>query len=197
MQKFHQGSFAACILGLALPKTIVHPFSSAYLELVVVSAGWAGYSNLRIRIDQISHCRGHHSITFTDSKEPGRDTQRQTILHPQYHCCGPILHICPLQNLQALVFPHKGCNTTPGPSAGHILPELVQLGLGWTLSLQINLECSSVPRLQPRLASCCRRHPIQDGGAGLQGCQRNCTHLPQNNGQTTWSSESTLMRMWL
>ena len=33
MQKFHQGSFAACILGLALPKTIVHPFSSAYLEL--------------------------------------------------------------------------------------------------------------------------------------------------------------------
>ena len=41
------------------------------------------------------------------------------------------------------------------------------------------------------LASSCGLHAIQDDGAGLQGCQRNCTHLPPNTGQTTRPSTST------
>ena len=43
----------------------------------------------------------------------------------------------------------------------------------------------------PQLASYCGPHPIQDDGAGLQGCQRNCTRLPPNTGQTTCPSERT------
>ena len=37
------------------------------------------------------------------------------------------------------------------------------------------------------------QHPIPDNGAGLQGHQRNCTHLPPYTGQTTHPSESTLL----
>ena len=33
------------------------------------------------------------------------------------------------------VFPRKGHNTTPGPSAGHLPPGLMQLTLGWTPNL--------------------------------------------------------------
>ena len=42
---------------------------------------------------------------------------------------------CPLQHPQDPVFPHKWSDTTPGPSAGHLLPGLLQLPLGWTFSL--------------------------------------------------------------
>ena len=41
------------------------------------------------------------------------------------------------------------------------------------------------------LAFCCNLHPIQDDGAGLHGCQRNCTCLPPNTGQITLPSKST------
>ena len=69
---------------------------------------------------------------FVNGEEPGHDPWRGTVLCPQHHCCGPILQICLLQHLQICllqhlqdpVFPHKRCNTTPGPSAGHLPPGL-------------------------------------------------------------------------
>ena len=49
------------------------------------------------------------------------------MLRPQHHYCGQILQIYPLQHPQELVIPHKGHNTTLGPSASHLLPGLLQL----------------------------------------------------------------------
>ena len=43
----------------------------------------------------------------------------------------------------------------------------------------------------PQLALRYGPHPIQDDGAGLKGCQRNCTYLPPNTGETTRPSGST------
>ena len=81
----------------------------------------------------LSGCRGCHGIAFIDSEEP-RHKGRRTVLHPQHHCCGLILQICPLQHPQDPDFPHKRCCATPGPSTGHLPPGLLQLPLGWTLS---------------------------------------------------------------
>ena len=61
----------------------------------------------------------YHGIAFIDGDEPGCYHQWGTVLHPRHHCCGPILQICPLQHPQDPVFPHKGHDTTPFPSAGH------------------------------------------------------------------------------
>ena len=52
------------------------------------------------------------------------------------------------------------------------------------------LLCDPAPPWPP-LASCCSPLPIQDVGAGLQGHQWNCTHLPPNTGQTKRPSLST------
>ena len=68
-----------------------------------------------------------------------RNPRQRTFLHPQDHCCGPILQMFPLKHQQDLVFPHKGRNATPGPSAGHLLPGLLHLTLGWTPSLLTKL----------------------------------------------------------
>ena len=68
----------------------------------------------------VIHCQGYHNLAFVNSEELGRIPQQRTILHPQHHCCGPILQICPLQHPQDLDFPNKRRNTTPGPSAGHL-----------------------------------------------------------------------------
>ena len=51
--------------------------------------------------------------------------------------------------------------------------------------LTIYPNSPSLPPPWPPLASCCSPHPIQDDGASLQGCQKNCTCLPPNTGQTT------------
>ena len=141
------------------------------------------------------------SITFVVCEEPVRNPQWPTLLHPQHHCCDPILQICPLQHLQDLVFPHKGHKASPGPSADHLPPGLLQFALGWTP----NLYCSpprfqsfqifpyNPPPLWLPLASCCGPHLIQGDGAGLQGRQCNCTHLPPNTAQNSSPSASTLL----
>lgn len=134
------------------------------------------------------HWGGRYSITFFNCEEPGRIPQCRTVLCLQHHYRGPILHP------QDPVFPHKGRNTTPGPSIGHLFPVLLQFTLGWTPSLCLN--CCSISRmLQCALFSInpnspiwspssvtstglLLNHQIQDGGAGVQGCQWNCTCLP-------------------
>ena len=47
------------------------------------------------------------------------------------------------------VFPHKGRNTTPGPSTGHLPPGLLQLALGWTPSLCDKRKTSTGFLLRP------------------------------------------------
>ena len=64
----------------------------------------------------------------------------------------------PLHNPQDLVFPHKGHIATLGPSAGQ------------------NALVSHVTPRRPPLASCCSSLPVQEHGAGLQGCQRTELH---------------------
>ena len=68
-------------------------------------------------------------IAFIGGEEPGHNPRRRT-LPPQHQCCGPILQICPLHHPQDLVFPHKRHSATPGPSASHLPPGLLQLLLG-------------------------------------------------------------------
>ena len=132
-------------------------------------------------------------------------------MHPKHHCCGPIMQICPLQHPQDLVFPHKGYKATPGASTGHLPPGLLQPDLGWTRSscdktIALYPEHCSAPCFQytqivpcdppplwPKLSSCCSSHFIQDEGTGLQGRQRNCTHLPPNSGQSMRPSTGTLL----
>ena len=70
----------------------------------------------------------------------------------------------------------------------------VGLLLSWLDSQPLRLNCCSVSRKLPcdpsppwpPLASCWGLH-----GAGLQGEQQSCTHLPRNGGRTTRPSEST------
>ena len=89
------------------------------------------------------------------------------------------------------------------------------LVLGWTPSLCDLIvaeysECCSMPCFQstqiflcqppsswPPLAYCCSPLLIQDDDTGLEGHQRNCTHLPPNTGQTTRPSTSTTSAGWL
>ena len=58
---------------------------------------------------------------------PSSAVRNLTYPAPLSHWCGLILQICPLQHPQDLVFPHRGRKATPGPSAGHLLPGLLQL----------------------------------------------------------------------
>ena len=48
-------------------------------------------------------------------------------------------------------------------------------------SFSIYLKPCEPPPPWPPLASCCNLHPIWRDGAGLQGRQRNCTHLPPHH----------------
>ena len=137
----------------------------------------------------VSHCQGRHSTAFINWEEPWRNPQRLTILHPQHHCCGPILQICPLQHLQNPVFPNVGCNATLGPSTGHSLLDYCKSLLAGLLvfattplqhaSFSIYPNSSMWPPSSMTSSNFLfSPHPIQGNGAGLQGHQQTCNHLP-------------------
>ena len=62
--------------------------------------------------------------------------------------------------------------------AGTVWTKLLQHIHNAAARLQFSqiLPCDPTPTWHP-LACCCGPHPIQNDGAGLQGCQRNCIHL--------------------
>ena len=73
--------------------------------------------------------------------------------------------------------------------------KLLQLIQNAAVRLVFNLPKFS--NVTPSSVTCCSLHPIQDHGAGLQGCQQNCTCLPPNAVQTTDPSTFLYYISWL
>ena len=84
--------------------------------------------------------------------------RQQTVLHPKHHCCGPILQKFSSTKSTGSGLSSQGHIATLGPSAGQ------------------NALVSHVTPRRPPLASCCSSLPVQEHGAGLQGCQRTELH---------------------
>ena len=119
-----------------LPSSSNSQVKTCMFEYLAYISTWTAANHLKLNLSKtellfnlgktalhgpVNQCRGCHGIAFISGKESGHNPQQQTVLHPQYHCCGPILQICPLQHPQDLVFPHKRHSATPGPSPSEVL----------------------------------------------------------------------------
>ena len=119
---------------------------------------------------------------------------------------GLIKQICPLQHLQNH---YKGSGSTPGPSARHLQPRLLQLAPGSTRCLHdLNFAAYQERGLPPSgrptqilpwdppipwppMAPCSSLHHTQDDGPSIQGGQWNWSCLPSSVGKTTHPSSSS------